>query len=240
MPGVSESVGPLLMPDANDCDAEIAILGDGVAPTDYVTPVTITGTGVTAAGATASMTITEVTPAIALEVGQVLFFDDGTDSYIAIVRTRYPATGGGTTLELIVPEAIPDGATAQFPVRAKLLTDLSSALSVSTTTVSTFDHTSGGERSTGDSEENITATGFYSYYNDGAKTIDAAARAKQPVYVAIKEPNPSATAFSDGEKLWGSGVISSVSSSRSQGGKIGFDFQIDLNGVLARTAPTPV
>ncbi|MEM9945391.1 MAG: hypothetical protein AAF810_04935 [Cyanobacteria bacterium P01_D01_bin.36] len=242
MAGRSATVGPLLMPDANDCEAEVAILGEGVSVSDYVEPVTFTSDGVTAASATASMTLTaEQTPAIAVEVGQVLFFDDGSaNSYIAVVRTRYPTTSGGTTLELITLEAIPDAATAQFPPKAKLLTDLSSALSVTTSSTSTFDHDAGGERATGDSEENITASGFYSYYNAGGKSIDTAARTKAPVYVAILEPNPDANAFASGEKLWGQGVISSANSSRSQGGKIGFDFQVDINGVLTRTAPTTV
>lgn len=212
MPG-AVSTEVLATPNARESVAYCALVANGTAPASYPTPVDVeiaTGSAVTGAATAQAITITSVSLPIAMQVGQYLTFRDAAGSYLFEVTTL---AASGTTTEItgIAIEDIPAGATAQFPEKFYLATQLDTTETTGTTTFATFDHAGTSETARGESTQSISSGAGDSYYNGGLQTLVYAQRNSKDVFFGIELPNPDADAFSTPPIEWCVGKVTDVS-----------------------------
>lgn len=237
MPG-SASGTVLATPDADLRKGYCALVANDTVPSSYPTPVDLTiatGNAVTASTSAQTITIDSATLPIAMQVGQFLTFKDSAGSYLVEV-TALLAAGAQTEITGISRENIPVGATAEFPCRLEVLTDLSSSETTATEEFDSYDHTV-SEVSRGALTQSYTGTLGGGYYNAGVQTSLYAQRNKKDMLLAVVKPNPDSDTFTTSAPIdWAVGVVNDMSESDS--GKLLNSFGFSVKGGIKTVAPS--
>ncbi|WP_019500830.1 hypothetical protein [Pseudanabaena sp. PCC 6802] len=180
-------------------------IGTTVAPA----PGTLANTAVSGAatGAKGAVSISLLRPTTTeMQANQYLMFNDSDDfEFIAKLSANAPV--GSTSLAVeSLPEKIPAGSTAEFPVYVFDLTN--SGISRSYNLAAATDYNSGSDRDgviTG-GEKSIALPGNFAYKNAGGLTLAWAGEAGNEVILERRFDPPSA-AYKSGEIIWGAGVV---------------------------------
>jgi hypothetical protein len=222
---------PFNAPEGKNTEVALARLRTG----NNTEPATVTFTlGAELAKDATSATVTTVTTTLA--AGQWLAFKDDNDQYYHPVRVSADYDDGTTLTLDVVPETIPNGATAVFPVKSFLRTSADLSSSSSTTTFSTFDHSSGATVTIDETTNSMTFSGFYAEQDAVAKTLRGALADKARVYVTRTLEAPSG--FTTGTKQGAAGVVSAIDSGAPNEDRVSFDYTIELDGSLNETFAT--
>jgi hypothetical protein len=235
MPAVA--IGKVLKTvDSREVKLYAALLANNTAPSSRVAPVNVTLGGAVTASDTATATITDITPGIAMQVGQPILFRDAAGSYIATVRTLFTT---GTSLEIIAKEDIPNGAVAVFPPEVDLVTGHSLDTQTSTNNVSTYQHTGQGEVSRGDTTRTVQFSALKSYYSAGQETALYAIENEQDLYMELHDPNPDSDTFTTNPPIrWFSGIASAAPETGNNGDKLSLDFTMGISGSVNKVDPS--
>jgi hypothetical protein len=240
MPSSKTSLASVLtVPDGADYKFYCGLIANGTRPASRVTPVTIVGPATApAAGASVSVTITDITPGIPILAGQWLELIDptgATGSVLAQVVTTFTT---GTTLVLNMPEAPADDFEAIFPAFVDLSTDLGQTRSVGVNSVTTFDHRRAGTRQTsrGDVDNSYSVGGSFSDYSAGQLTLNYAFGNSQDVYIERHRSNPDASTFDGNPPIeWGVGIVNAFAISPADGNAT-YTSGVAINGELGEVA----
>jgi hypothetical protein len=141
--------------------------------------------------------------------GQWLLFKD-TDGVERLAQLSADAVDGATSLAVYpLPEAIADGATAEFPVRIQARSGASVSRSANLQSSITFDSGSERDGTTTSRERGLSAAGNYLYYDAGLRTAEYAYENDQEVWVKRVLPVPS-SAYSVGKVTEGPAAVTSI------------------------------
>lgn len=196
------AVQPLPITKGKTTQIFAALLGEGDRTEPL--PVTFTLTAGAAKGAT-TLAVTSVTTTA--KAGQYLLFEDSDEKvYIAQLSADY-TTGTSVSVEAL-PEAIPNGSVAAFPVPFKLRTDASISFSQDVSDVNTFDHSINGDASPGAATTEITLSGEFSFYDPGYNTVVYATRNTLEVYIWRQLAVPG-SGFTTGKVTKGACIVTS-------------------------------
>lgn len=244
MPGVSLSIAgnTLFSPDARDSDSRLFLVSsnpsDATIEALFKTPLNLVTSGAEVAGAAVEVGITSVAVTIPILAGTELLFTDAAGSYKAIVSTTVAVGGTVVAITCDLPEDIPSGATAQWPPKLNLLTDLSDTDTTSINSTSTFDHSGTAQTSRGDSEQSVSISGNSEFYNPGLGTLGYGKRNEIDVYLAIYDPNPDSSVFTTNPPIkYGRGKVGELSTSRANGSVITFSGSVTVGGGFKLVAP---
>lgn len=214
----------------------IALLGTGnrSRPADVVFEISATtppAKGATTIALAASVTTTAKT-------GQYVQWVDGNGKlYIAQLNADY-TTGTSMTVKAL-PEAIPSGSKAEFPVEFNLRTAADFDDSTDVDTVNTYDHPINGDSTPGATTLTLTTGGLYSFYDAGSRTCIYAKENNLEVWVERELDIPS-DAFSKGEVRGGAALVTSAPSAAPNESSVTQDFTFQINGTPYRADPVPV
>jgi hypothetical protein len=236
MPGPANT-SVLTTPNAREIEAYTAIIPNGTVPASYPEPVAITIDGAITGAATAqAVTIDSASLPIAIQVGQFLTFRDAAGTYLLEVTTAVDS-GAQTEITGIAIEDIPDNATASFPEKFYLPTQMDTSETTGTTTFATFDHGGTSETARGESSQTINSGAGDSYYNGGLRTLIYAQRNALDVMFAMVQPNPDSDAFDDAPVEWVVGKVTDVSSAGGVNDKRTRTVSIAVDGGIRYVRP---
>ena len=200
-------------------------------------PVECTLTATTAAKGATSITISGLTGII--EKGQYLMFV-GTDGEEFLCQVNATTAANATSLTVVaLPEAIPTGATAEFPtyVLDRKSADLDRSYKFSG--VTTFN--TGGSQDgiiTG-GEKKISLPGLYYFKNAGYKTIKWCAENAREFWISREMPAPT-DGYTAGDRAEGPAVCTGIKEGAPDEGFVNADMDITLLGNIVETDPIPV
>lgn len=232
MAGASQPL-PVTKGKQTKCFAALLPVGERTEPS----AVTLTSTAIAAKGAT-TITITSAPLAVGKIVpGQYLLFEDPDEKvYIARVAADY-TTGTSLTVEEL-PEAIPSGSAAVFPVPFKLRTDSAVNFSQDLQDVNTYDHDLNGDASPGAATVEITLSGEYSPYDPGYATCVYATRNTLEVYFTRELATPGA-GFTKGKVTKGAAIVTSREEPAPNDGNVSANVSARFVGNVVEADPVP-
>ncbi|MBW4648911.1 MAG: hypothetical protein KME06_09435 [Kastovskya adunca ATA6-11-RM4] len=219
-------------------DVKITIALLGKKPGDRIKPTPETLAIGAAGPAKGATTITLAgAPTNVIQSGQrLLFVDEDGNEFIAVVSAKPTSTALSVRA---LDEAIPPGATAQFPVKMWDRTDSGVDRSYNMASVNHYDD--GGTRdgvSTG-SEKNISLPGIYYEKNAGLITCLHAADQGIPIWIRRELPPPS-DAFSTGRVIEGAGLITGAPDSAPTDNFVTMDLNASFVGDVLEVSPLAV
>ncbi|MFN6535517.1 MAG: phage tail tube protein [Nostoc sp. EkiNYC01] len=170
--------------------------------------------------------------------GQWLLFKDG-DGVERLAQLSADAVDGATALAVYaLPEAIADGATAEFPVRIQARSGASVSRSANLQSSITFDSGSERDGTTTSRERGLSAAGNYLYYDAGLRTAEYAYENDQEVWVKRVLPAPS-SAYSIGKVTEGPAAVTSIPDEVPADGFVSQSLEVAFLGYCSETQPKP-
>lgn len=192
--------------------------------------------GAAAKGAT-SVTITGLVGAV--EKGQYLLFStaDGDEFICQVATTSAPAATALTVIAL--PEAIPAGATAQFPtyVWDRKGADLNRSYKFSG--VTTFNTGGAQDGIVTGVEKTLSLPGLYYVKNAGYRTIKWCSENDREFWFVREMPAPSAEYIS-GDRIEGAAICTGIKEGAPDEGFVSADIEITMLGKCVELDPVPV
>jgi hypothetical protein len=171
--------------------------------------------------------------------GQYFLFKDA-DGIERLAQLSADAVDGATSLTVYaLPEAIADGATAEYPVRIQARTSASVARSASLQSTITFD--SGAERdgTTTSRERGLSAGGNYLHFDAGLRTAEFAFENDLEVWIMRELPPPTG-AYSVGKTTEGPAAITSLPDEAPADNFITQGFEAAFLGTCIESPPKPI
>ncbi|HLO87634.1 MAG TPA: hypothetical protein VK203_21875 [Nostocaceae cyanobacterium] len=170
--------------------------------------------------------------------GQWLLYKDsnGIERLAQLSKDALPTEETLTVFPLL--EAIADGATAEFPVRAQARTSASVSRSASLQSTTTFDSGSERDGTTTTRERNLSAPGNYLFYDAGLRTAEYAYENDQLIWVRRELPPPN-DAYITGKVTEGPCGITSLPDEVAADGFILQNFEVAFLGQCFEYQPEP-
>ena len=228
-------VSPSPATRGKDTEFVVALTAPGlrVVPTDE------TITVATGGGTKGSSTIPVAATTNPLYAGQALMFEDATTGLPTIAILSADAAAGATSLTVTaLGEAIPESATAQFPVRCMMRQEASISRSTNTTEIDDFDRTIVDFIQTSTTAE-TSLDGMYTHYDAGRFTLEFAQSNQREVYFRRTLAAPNAN-YTKGTQESGFGIVSSTESPAPNDGMVGFTASLQVTRLEPSVLPTPV
>jgi len=197
----------------------------------------VTSTAAPAKGAT---TIALVAPALSdIQTGNVLMFIDTTGGeYLA--RVSAVAVAGATSLTVsALDEAIPDGATAEFPIYIWNRTDTGISRKYNIAKAVDYNTGSASDGIADTADKSMAAPGNYYNKNAGYLTVRFAAELGYEVILERRFPPPSAK-YSTGDTIWTAALCSDRSDQAPANGFVSADLSFEFLGEEHIIDPIPV
>jgi hypothetical protein len=200
-------------------------------------PIKSTLTATAAAKGATSITVAGLIGII--QKGQYLMFV-GTDGEEFLCQVNTTTEANATSLTVVVlPEAIPTGAIAEFPtyIWDRKSADLDRSYNFSG--VTTFN--TGGSQDgiiTG-VEKKISLPGLYYFKNAGYKTIKWCAENDREFWMIREMPAPT-DGYTAGDRIEGPAVCTGIKEGAPDDGFVNADMDITLLGKIVETDPVPV
>lgn len=171
--------------------------------------------------------------------GQGLLFIDSTTNRQYFAQLTADAAVGATSLTVgSLGEAIPAGATAQFPVRAMLRTTADLTSSTDLAEVDTYDHKVKAQTPL-TRDLSFAMDGMYTYYDGALATLRFADANGREVYVKRQFPAPS-SAFSVGESQAFFAVVESMDIAAPNDSFVDANVSLKIVTDPVIVAPTPI
>jgi len=198
---------------------------------------TVTVSGDVAKGAT-SITVTATTEK--MYKGQALTFVDTTGYETLAILSADAEVGASSLTVYEIPELIPDGATANFPVKLAERSSVNYSASANTAETQTGD--SAGEMRmivSGFAAKTVSTDGVFTYKNAGYETCRNCFASRERVFVRIQYPAPNPQ-YTTGLERNGFFVVNSLGNDASADSQITAPVELTSDGGVCEVDPVPV